>query len=58
MAGSTFAIASFSLALKPDKKTALHFLPIVVWTMFASTVADYQALKNSDPIFGKGAFLN
>ncbi|MEO8819527.1 MAG: TspO/MBR family protein [Ginsengibacter sp.] len=58
MAGSVFAITSFSVALKSDKKTALHYLPLVVWTLFAGTVADYQALKNPDPVFGTKALLD
>ena len=56
-AGAGFAIASFALARKSDKKTAWHYLPLVMWTLFAGTVADYQALKNPDPLFGTKALL-
>ncbi|MEO8855296.1 MAG: TspO/MBR family protein [Ginsengibacter sp.] len=55
---AVLAIRSFLLLLKKDKNTAYNFLPLVVWTSFASTVADYQALKNADPLFNTKALLN
>ena len=57
-ADSAFALLSMLAAFKADKKTALNYLPLVLWTGFASTVADYQALKNPDPIFRSKALLN
>jgi len=43
--------------MKDDKKLALDYLPLVLWTGFASTLADYQALKNPDPVFKTPALL-
>lgn len=58
MADNVLAIASFLTSLKSDRKTALNFLPLVLWTGYASTIADYQALKNADPVFHSEALLN
>jgi tryptophan-rich sensory protein len=58
MADSVLAIASLLTAVKSDKKLALNYLPLALWTGFASTVADYQALKNPDPVFHSKALLN
>lgn len=49
MADNVFAIASFVLALKNDKRTALNYLPLLMWTAYASTLSGYQALYNKDP---------
>jgi benzodiazapine receptor len=57
MSDNVLAIASLLLAAKSDRKTALNFLPLVLWTGFASTLADYQALKNADPVLGTKALL-
>jgi benzodiazapine receptor len=46
------AIASLILAAKNDKKLSLNYIPLSIWTLFASTVADYQALKNPDKVLG------
>ena len=51
------AVASIIVAFKRDKKTALNYLPLAAWTSFASFVADYQALKNPDPVFHTKALL-
>ncbi len=58
MADALLAGTSFAAAFKSDKKTALHYLPLLAWTGFASTLADYQALKNPDPLLGTKALLN
>ncbi|MGN6566317.1 MAG: TspO/MBR family protein [Flavipsychrobacter sp.] len=58
MADAVLATASLILALKKDKKLALDYLPLVLWTGYASTVADYQALKNPDPVFHTPPMLN
>ena len=58
MSDAVLATASFIIALKDDKKLALDYLPLVLWTGFASTLADYQALKNPDPVFKTQALLN
>lgn len=48
-AGDTaLALASFAIAMKWDKKLAAHYLPLLGWTGFASTLAGYQALTNRD----------
>jgi len=58
MSDAALAATSFTIALKSDKKLAFDYLPLMAWTGFASTVADYQALKNPDPIFRTKAILN
>lgn len=58
MSDTAFAAASFIIALKADKKIAYRYLPLLVWTIFASTIANYQALKNPDPILKIDAILN
>lgn len=50
MSDAALATASFILANRSDKKLALHYLPLLLWTAFASSVADYQAIKNPDPV--------
>jgi translocator protein len=55
MSDSVLAIASLVIAAKSNRKISLYFLPLTLWTVFASTVAGYQALKNPDPIFGSKA---
>lgn len=57
MADAGLAAASFYAAYKTDKKLAHYYLPLLAWTTFASTIADYQALKNADPVFGTKALL-
>jgi tryptophan-rich sensory protein len=58
MSDAALAATSFTIALKSDKKLAFNYLPLLAWTGFASSVADYQALKNPDPIFNTKAWLN
>jgi benzodiazapine receptor len=58
MADNVLALLSLLTVIKSDKKTALNYLPLLLWTGFASTVADYQALKNPDPVFRSKALLN
>ncbi|MEO5893931.1 MAG: TspO/MBR family protein [Ferruginibacter sp.] len=58
MTDAGLAVASFTLAFKTDKKLAYHYLPLSAWTVFASTIAGYQLLKNPDPVFGTKALLN
>lgn len=57
MADNVFAIASFIMAFRSDKKTAYNYLPLLLWTTFASTLSSYQALKNPDPVLKTGALL-
>jgi tryptophan-rich sensory protein len=52
------AIASLILAAKKDKKLALNYIPLALWTLFAGSVADYQALKNPDEVLGTGPALS
>jgi benzodiazapine receptor len=47
-ADAVAALASFLIAMKGDKKLSANYLPLVLWTWFASTLAHYQALKNDD----------
>lgn len=53
-----FAISSYLMLIKNEKKIAYHYLPLIIWTVFASTVAGYQALKNPDPVFNTEAILD
>lgn len=55
VADAILAIASFSTALKADKKLALNFVPLSAWTMFASSLAIYQVVKNDDVLLGTAA---
>ena len=57
MADAKLAALSFYIAYKSNKKLALYYLPLLIWTTFASTIADYQALKNADPVFRTKALL-
>jgi len=57
MADNVFAIASFIMAFRSDKKTAYNYLPLLLWTTFASTLSGYQALKNPDPVLKTKALL-
>ncbi|RYE23638.1 MAG: tryptophan-rich sensory protein [Sphingobacteriales bacterium] len=52
------AIASIMVAFKGDKKEAMKYLPLLAWTGFASSLADYQALKNPDPVLETKPLLN
>ena len=45
---AVLATASLMVANKLDKKVSLSYLPLTTWTLFASTLAGYQALTNSD----------
>jgi len=58
VADAVLAITSFVLIYKSDKKLSYKYLPLVVWTSFASTLAGYQALYNPDPIVKTKALLN
>ena len=55
---TALAWASFTIALKGDKKIAYSYLPLAAWTSFASTLAGYQALKNPDKFLGTPALLS
>ncbi|MCW3122043.1 MAG: TspO/MBR family protein [Flavipsychrobacter sp.] len=58
MSDAIFATASFMVANKVDKKVSMTYLPLTAWTLFASTLAGYQALKNPDKALGTPALLN
>ena len=58
MSDNILAIASIIASLRSDKKTALNYVPLLLWTTFASTLAGYQALKNPDPVFHTDALLD
>jgi translocator protein len=55
---AALAIASMMTAYKTDRELAACYLPLVVWTSYASTVADYQALYNPDPVFNTPRLLH
>lgn len=46
---AALAAASFGVAVNEDKKLASHFLPLLGWTSFASSLAIFQAKHNDDP---------
>lgn len=52
MSDTAFAAASFIISYKADKKLAYYYIPLLLWTVFASTVAGYQARNNPDPVLG------
>ncbi len=54
---AALAVASFLLARKSDKKISYQYLPLILWTGFASTLGNYQALKNPDPVLKTAAPL-
>jgi len=58
IADAVFAINSFAIAYKSDKKLSYNYLPLVLWTSFASTLAGYQAIYNADPLIKTKAILN
>jgi tryptophan-rich sensory protein len=47
---AALAAASLKIALEKERKLALNFLPLTLWTSYASSIAIYQAIKNPDPI--------
>lgn len=55
VADAALSISSFVLARKVDKKLAYYYIPLSVWTGYASTVATYQALMNADPVLKTAA---
>lgn len=57
LADTFLAIASFMIARKDNKSIARNYLPLVVWTLFASTLAIPQALWNKDELFKTPALL-
>lgn len=48
------ALKSMLLAQEGDKKLALSYLPLTVWTWFASSLSWFQALYNPDPLLDTG----
>lgn len=57
MTDAALAWLGFATAMHLDKKLAYGYLPLAAWTTYASTVADYQALKNPDPVLETKALL-
>jgi tryptophan-rich sensory protein len=55
---TVLAALSFAASIKRDKTLALNYLPLLIWTGFASTVAVYQALMNPDPLFNANALID
>lgn len=58
MSDAVLATISLAIAAKADKKLAAKYLPLTAWALFASTLADYQALKNDDPVLKTKALLD
>lgn len=55
---AALALASFILALKQDRKFAGNYVPLLIWTWFASSVAWYTAVKNPDSLLKTKALFN
>jgi tryptophan-rich sensory protein len=55
VADALLAGASTISAGSIDKKVAFKYSPLLLWTTFASTVAVYQALNNTDPLFDRSS---
>lgn len=49
-ADAVLALAGLILTYRQDRKAALSYAPLLLWTAFASTLADYQAVHNDDPL--------
>lgn len=47
---AALAASSFIISNKEYKQLSYNYLPLLLWTGYASTVAVYQALKNPDPV--------
>jgi translocator protein len=58
MADNVLALASFIIALKNNKKLAYNYVPLLLWTTFASTLSGYQALYNKDPFLDTKALAH
>jgi tryptophan-rich sensory protein len=58
VADAALAAASFVIALRRNKLLAWHYLPLLSWTGYASTLAGYQALKNRDVLLNTPPLLN
>src|SRR5690606_9308159 len=54
---AVLALTAFLILKNKNKKIALTHLPLLIWTIYASSVADYQALKNPDPFLKTKALL-
>ncbi len=51
------AVTGLLVTLKVDRKAACTYVPLLLWTGFAGTVAAYQALYNPDPCLNTPALL-
>lgn len=58
VADAALATASIALARKKGINFTANYLPLLVWTYFASTVAVYQALENPDPLLNTPAIIS
>jgi benzodiazapine receptor len=58
IADTSLAATSLVLASRYDKKLAANYLPLLLWTGYASTIAVYQVLNNPDPVFHTPALLD
>ena len=47
---TALAASSFIISRKKNKDFSLLYLPLLGWISFASTIAVYQALKNTDQV--------
>lgn len=50
IADAGLATASIAIAKRKGAAFAANYLPLLIWTYFASTLAVYQAKENPDPL--------
>ncbi len=58
LSDAAFALSSLIIGFKAKNKVAANYIPLSIWTVFASTLAVYQALRNEDPLFKTPALEN
>jgi tryptophan-rich sensory protein len=47
---TVLATSSFITLARVERRLSYYYLPLMLWTAFAGTVAIYQAVKNPDPV--------
>ena len=55
LADTWLAGSSFTSSIRSNKRLAFNYLPLLAWTVYAGSVAAYQALKNPDPVLNTPA---
>jgi len=50
LADAWLSTSSFANSIRSNKRLAYNYLPLLGWSVYAGSVALYQALKNPDPV--------